>query len=237
MAETIMDNKFTDAHLLVVDDDDRIRELLKRFLGGHGFRVSIAENAKSARRLLRSLAFDLIVLDVMMPGEDGFSLTKSLRKIDNVPILLLTAKGKSAERIEGLALGADDYLSKPFEPMELVLRIKAILRRRAERPRTRAIAFGSWRFDLDSGFLAKDGERVHITSGESALLSTLSGRVGQPVSREALASQISAKSERAIDVQITRLRRKLEADPSRPQFLITVRHKGYRLQADPVDDI
>lgn len=224
-----------DAHLLVVDDDDRIRSLLKKFLGNSGFRVSTAANAMEARGLMRGLSFDLLVLDVMMPGEDGFELTKSLREIDNVPIILLTARGGPDDRINGLSLGADDYLSKPFEPRELVLRIQSILKRQATQPRSTQIGFGDWRFDVDRNVLTKNGERAHLTTGELALLTTLSRRIGLPVSREALATHINAKSERAVDVQITRLRRKLESDPSNPLFLITVRNKGYSLQAEPFD--
>ncbi len=223
------------AHLLVVDDDDRIRDLLKRFLTGKGFRVSVAQNATEARHLLSGLRFDLIVLDVMMPGEDGFALTKSLRNFDSVPILLLTARGEPSDRITGLSLGADDYLSKPFEPEELVLRIQAILKREASVPRAKSVKFANWVFDLDRQLLTNQDERVHLTSGELALLDTLSRRVGTPVSRHALAQQVNAPSERAVDVQITRLRRKLEADPSKPEFLLTVRNHGYVLQAIPYE--
>ena len=228
-------NQNQDTHLLVVDDDDRIRDLLRRYLGKNGFRVSAAADAAEARRLLSGLTFDLIVLDVMMPGEDGFALTESLRKVDNVPIILLTARGAPSDRIEGLSAGADDYLSKPFEPEELVLRIQSILKRQATPPRAHKIKFGDWVFDLGRNLLTKAGARVHLTTGEMALLTTLSRRVGAPVSRYDLAEQINAKSERAVDVQITRLRRKLEANPSTPEFLMTVRNKGYRLQAEPYD--
>ncbi|PHR55097.1 MAG: DNA-binding response regulator [Robiginitomaculum sp.] len=228
---------YKDIHLLVVDDDDRIRELLKKFLLRNDFRVSTAANAHDARRLMNGLAFDLLILDVMMPGEDGFALTKSLREIDNVPIILLTARGDAQDRIKGLSLGADDYLSKPFEPEELILRIKSILKRQSTRPRTHKLKFGSWVFDLNTTVLLKGTERIHLTTGEIALLTTLARRVGTPVSREALAAQISAKSERAVDVQITRLRRKLEDDPSQPEFLLTVRNRGYRLQAEPYEAI
>jgi len=170
-----------------------------------------------------------------MPGEDGFSLTKSLRAIDNVPIILLTARGEANDRIEGLRSGADDYLSKPFEPEELVLRIQSILKREATPPRARKIKFGDWVYDLDRTVLEHGGARVHLTTGEGALLGALSRLAGLPVSREALAQQIGAKSERAVDVQITRLRRKLEADPARPAYLMTVRNRGYCLQAEPYD--
>ena len=225
-----------DTHLLVVDDDDRIRELLKRYLSRNGFRVTVAANAHEARRLMSGLTFDLLVLDVMMPGEDGFALTKSLRQVDNIPIILLTARGDASDRINGLSLGADDYLSKPFEPEELVLRIKSILKRQSTTPRAHKITFGDWVFDLERDILTQNKERVHLTTGETALLTTLSRRVGTPVTREALAQQITAKSERAVDVQITRLRRKLESDPSKPEFLVTVRNRGYRLQAEPYDE-
>jgi two-component system phosphate regulon response regulator OmpR len=234
MDQILSDDVNQDAHLLVVDDDDRIRTLLKKFLGNSGFRVSTAANAIEARQLMRGLSFDLLVMDVMMPGEDGFALTKSLREIDNVPIILLTARGNPDDRIEGLSLGADDYLSKPFEPRELVLRIRSILRRQSTQPRSRQIRFGEWEFDLERSVLSRKGERTHLTTGETALLTTLARRVGQPVSRDALAEHINAKSERAVDVQITRLRRKLEPDAGSPSFLITVRNRGYSLQAEPV---
>ncbi|NNC37420.1 MAG: response regulator [Acidimicrobiales bacterium] len=235
MTTVVHDTANSDTHLLVVDDDDRIRELLKKFLGNSGFRVSTAANAVEARGLMRGLSFDLLVLDVMMPGESGFELTKSLREIDSVPIILLTAKGDAEDRINGLSLGADDYLPKPFEPRELVLRIQSILKRQSTRPRSNKLRFGDWQFDLERNVLTQNKERAHLTTGEAALLTTLARRVGLPVSREALANQIKAKSERAVDVQITRLRRKLEEDPSRPNFLITVRNKGYSLQAEPID--
>ncbi|HHL42056.1 MAG TPA: response regulator [Hellea balneolensis] len=224
-----------DTHLLVVDDDNRIRELLKRFLSQRGFRVSTAGDAHEARRLLAGLTFDLIVLDVMMPGEDGFALTKSLRQVDDVPIILLTARGDAEDRIKGLSLGADDYLPKPFEPEELVLRIRAILKRQSTKPRAHKVKFGDWVYDLNRQVLTHLGERVHLTTGENALLTTLAHRVGAPVSREGLAEQINAKSERAVDVQITRLRRKLETRPASPEYLLTVRNRGYALQAEPHD--
>lgn len=235
MENSVEPHDYQDTHLLVIDDDDRIRDLLKRYLLRHGFRVSVAANAHDARRLMNGLTFDLLVLDVMMPGEDGFTLTASLRAIDTVPIILLTARGDASDRIKGLSLGADDYLSKPFEPEELVLRIKSILKRQATRPRAQKIKFGDWQFDLERTILTQNGKQIHLTTGETALLSTLSRRVGTPVSRDALAQQISAKSERAVDVQITRLRRKLETDAGQPRFLITIRNRGYCLQAEACD--
>lgn len=234
MAQAVTNSDFQDTHLLVVDDDDRIRDLLKRYLSRNGFRVSIAADAAEARRLMSGLTFDLLVLDVMMPGEDGFELTKSLRAVDDVPIILLTARGEASDRINGLSLGADDYLAKPFEPEELVLRIKSILKRQAARPRQHKISFGDFLFDLDRQYLEKAGVRMHLTTGETALLTTLSNRAGQPVSRQNLADQIKAKSERAVDVQITRLRRKLENNPARPEFLTTIRNRGYCLQVEPM---
>lgn len=216
-------------HLLVVDDDDRIRDLLKAFLTKKGFRVSTAENAAAARSLMETLAFDLLILDVMMPGEDGFELTESLRKTHEVPIILLTARGESDDRINGLTLGADDYLTKPFEPQELVLRIESILKRVGVSLPASQVVFGPWMFDVERRVLSKAGERTHLTTGEEALLTMLARRGGAPVSRHALAEQIKAKSERAVDVQMTRLRRKIEGGDSEPQWLLTVRGVGYRL--------
>ena len=236
MENEILLNTMQDSHLLVVDDDDRIRELLKRFLGRNGFRVSTAANAVEARHLMKSLAFDLLVLDVMMPGEDGFSLTQALRKIDNIPIILLTARGGASDRIKGLSLGADDYLSKPFEPEELALRIQSILKRQSTPPRSRKIKFGDWVFDVNRNLLTQNGVQVHLTTGENVLLSTFSRSIGSVINRHALAQQIQTKSERAVDVQITRLRRKLEPDPANPVFLVTVRNRGYCLQAEPYDE-
>ncbi|MEP6342892.1 MAG: response regulator transcription factor [Maricaulaceae bacterium] len=219
----------TGIHLLVVDDDDRIRDLLKTFLSKKGFRVSIAESAETARRLMKTLAFDLIILDVMMPGESGFEFTQSLRKSHEVPIILLTAKIESEDRIEGLTQGADDYLTKPFEPEELVLRIESILRRVGVNLPAAQITFGPWLYDVERRLLTKAGERTHLTTGEEALLTMLARRGGAAVSRHALAEQIKAKSERAVDVQMTRLRRKIEGETKEPQWLLTVRGVGYRL--------
>lgn len=221
-------------HLLVVDDDDRIRELLKSFLAKKGFRVSTAADASAARNLMETLAFDLLILDVMMPGEDGFALTESLRKTRDVPIILLTAKGESEDRIRGLTLGADDYLTKPFEPQELILRIESILKRMQINLPASKVIFGPWIFNLERRILSNTGERVHLTTGEEALLTMLARRGGAPVSRHALAEQIKAKSERAVDVQMTRLRRKIEGDEGEPQWLLTVRGVGYRLLTETV---
>lgn len=220
-----------DIHLLVVDDDDRIRDLLKRYLSRQGFRVTSAANAAGARRLMQTFSYDCMILDVMMPGEDGFALTESLRTHSDIPIILLTARGDAADRISGLKHGADDYLAKPFEPEELVLRIEGILRRlnTSAQATSHIVNFGPWEFDTDRQSLTKNGDSVRLTTGEAALLTTLGRRAGVTVTREALAETIGAKSERAVDVQITRLRRKIEDTPSDPDHLMTVRGKGYRL--------
>lgn len=221
-----------DVHLLVVDDDDRIRSLLKTYLSRQGYRVSTAGNAVEARHKMQSLAYDLLILDVMMPGEDGMSLTRSLREKGDIPIILLTAKGDAPDRIEGLKAGADDYLPKPFEPEELVLRIESIFRRLGSTAPATKVTFGPYEYDLVRLTLDKDGERVRLTTGEEALLTLLARCGGAPVSRYALSEKIKAKSERAVDVQMTRLRRKIEEDPAEPTFILTVRGHGYRLLTD-----
>lgn len=224
-----------DIHLLVVDDDDRIRDLLQKYLGQCGFRVSIAKDTQEARRLMTAFAFDLLILDVMMPGESGFELTRSLREREDIPIILLTAKGEPTDRIEGLKTGADDYMPKPFDPEELVLRIEAIFRRLGTSKRATKVQFGPWIFDMERFVLTKYGERVRLSTGEEALLTLLARRAGSPVTRHALSEKISAESERAVDVQITRLRRKIEDKAGEPEFLLTVRGQGYRLLAEIVD--
>ncbi len=221
-----------DIHLLVVDDDDRIRALLKKYLHNQGFRVSIADNATEARNLMETLRFDLLILDVMMPGEDGITLTESLRTSSDVPIILLTARGEPEFRIKGLKSGADDYLAKPFEPEELVLRIESIFRRLGTTAPATLIRFGPWEYDIERLTLKKDGERVRLTTGEESLLTLLAKCAGSPVSRYALSERISAKSERAVDVQMTRLRRKIEKNPAEPDYILTVRGHGYRLLGD-----
>lgn len=221
-----------DLHLLVVDDDDRIRELLQKYLSRHGYRVSMAASADEARRLMKTLTFDLLILDIMMPGETGFEFTQSLRKSGDIPIIHLTAKGEAQSRIEGLKLGADDYMVKPFEPEELVLRIEAIFRRLGTRTPTSKVLFGPWEYDLNRLILYKNGEKVRLTTGEEALLTLLAKCGGAPVSRYALSEKIKAQSERAVDVQMTRLRRKIEDNPAEPDFILTVRGHGYRLLTD-----
>jgi two-component system phosphate regulon response regulator OmpR len=228
------------AHLLVVDDDARLRALLQKFLTRNGFMVTGARDAHHARNLLQSLEVDLIVLDVMMPGEDGLTLTAALRETMTTPILLLTARGDAEDRIRGLEAGADDYLGKPFEPRELLLRINAILRRvpkpmpRSGPPRT--LHLGTMRYDMGRGELWRGAEMVRLTATEAMLMRMLAARPHEPVSRQELVEDlgggIAEAQERAIDVQITRLRRKLEDDPKAPRYLQTVRGSGYMLAPD-----
>lgn len=220
-------------HVLVVDDDRRLRDLLRRFLADNGFRVTVAGDAREARATVGSFAFDAIVLDVMMPGESGLHLAGDLRKRIETPILMLTAMGESEDRIAGFEHGADDYLVKPFEPRELVLRLRALLRR-AARPAAPAggdeIRLGAFRFRLDRLELSRGDERVKLTETEARLLAALARKAGAPMSREELAAETGAEGgERAIDVQVTRLRRKLEDDPRGPRYLQTARGKGYLL--------
>ncbi len=223
-------------HLLIVDDDTRIRTLLQRYLSENGYRVTAAKDATEARQLMASLDFDFIVLDVMMPGEDGFSLTKAIREKSNVPILLLTARGESGDRIEGLERGADDYLPKPFEPRELLLRIATILRRAGTPTETvRAIIqLGACRFDAERGELMRDGKPVKLTSAELQLMRVLAANPGQTFTRTDLSQRMGEVLERTVDVQITRLRRKIEVDPKLPLYLQTVRGIGYVLMPDRV---
>lgn len=219
----------SDTHLLVIDDDDRIRDLLSRYLGRAGYRVSSASDASEARAKMISLEYDLLIIDVMMPGEDGVSLMESLREHRVVPIILLTALGDPAHRIRGLKAGADDYLAKPFEPEELLLRIDAIFRRTGRKTVSDKISFGQFVYDLEQKVLSKNGEIVRLTTSEVALLDLLARQGGGAVSRYVLSENVNGDSERAVDVQMTRLRRKLEDNPSEPRFLLTVRGKGYRL--------
>jgi two-component system phosphate regulon response regulator OmpR len=225
----------TDPHLLVVDDDARLRELLRRYLSDSGFRVTLAADAREARANMASFAFDLIVLDVMMPGESGIELIRALRDVNRVPVMLLTAMAEPEDRVNGLEEGAEDYLAKPFEPRELVLRIRNILQRRpAATDETRPeVRFGAFRFDPARGELFRGGDAVHLTAGEAALLAGLAQRPGEAVSREELsqAAQFSG-SVRNVDVQMMRLRRKVEHDPRYPRYLHTVRGTGYTLRPD-----
>jgi two-component system phosphate regulon response regulator OmpR len=228
-----------EAHLLIIDDDERIRGLLQKFLVRNGFWVSAARDAAHARRLLAGLDFDLIVTDVMMPGEDGISLTRSLRETLTTPILLLTAKGETEDRIKGLEAGADDYLAKPFEPKELLLRINAILRRMpaaTEDAAPKSLTLGDKTYDIERGELWCGEELVRLTATENQLMKIFSATPSEPVSRASLVEQLGRDQgqaqERAVDVQITRLRRKLEADPKQPRYLQTVRGAGYMLAPD-----
>ena len=221
-------------HLLVVDDDARLRELLRRYLSESGFRVTTAADAAEARANLASFAFDLVVLDVMMPGENGLALTRALRHEGHVPVLLLTAMGEPEDRVNGLEQGADDYLSKPFEPRELVLRIRNLLQRRpAADADRREVRFGGCRFDLVRGELFRGGDPIRLTTAEAGLLGSLAEKAGEAVSREelSLSAQFSG-SVRNVDVQMTRLRRKIERDPRFPRYLQTVRGTGYVLKPD-----
>ena len=224
----------TDPHLLVVDDDSRLRELLRRYLSDSGFRVTLAADAREARANLASFAFDLIVLDVMMPGESGIDLIRTLRGINRIPVMLLTAMAEPEDRVNGLEEGAEDYLPKPFEPRELVLRIRNILQRRptTETPHSE-IRFGAFRFDQTRGELFRGDDGVHLTAAEAGLLASLAQRVGEAVSREELsqAAQFSG-NVRNVDVQMMRLRRKIEHDPRYPRYLHTVRGTGYALKPD-----
>ena len=223
-------------HILVVDDDTRLRELLRKYLTEQGFRVTAAANAADARAKLASLEFDLIVLDIMMPGESGLELTQSLRETSDVPILMLTAMGEAEDRIAGLERGADDYLPKPFEPRELSLRIRTILRRAAPDPvaaASRELRLGPFNFDVERRILRRGGAEVHLTEAEAALLVALAQSPGTAMSRDELSRQTGSDvNSRTVDVQVTRLRRKIEADPRFPRYLQTVRGLGYVLRPD-----
>ncbi|MDF1680821.1 response regulator [Ponticaulis sp.] len=221
------------SHILVVDDDDRIRDLTRRFLSNLGYHVTAANGGVTAKKLLEQLVFDLIVLDVMMPQVDGFELLEHLRQTDKTtPVIMLTARGETTDRIEGLKLGADDYLTKPFEPEELTLRIAAVLRRVVVEEPVEEIEMSGLIFNLAREEL-KDGDKlVRLTDGETQLLKILAENAGEPVSRETLANGTSAGADRSVDVQITRLRRKIEPDPKEPIHIQTVRSIGYRLMPD-----
>lgn len=221
-------------HLLVVDDDTRIRTLLKQFLTSNGFRVTVAATAAEARRQLAGLDFDLLVLDVMMPGENGVELTKSLRTDKTVPILMLTALSETDSRIAGLEAGADDYLPKPFDPRELILRINNILRRGGppQTPKVEQIVFGPYTFQIARRELKNAGEAIKLTDREQEILAIFAERPGETIPRHELVSGDADVGERTIDVQINRLRRKIERDPTNPVWLQTVRGVGYRLSVE-----
>ncbi|WP_299881274.1 response regulator [uncultured Sulfitobacter sp.] len=229
-----------EAHLLIVDDDERIRTLLQKFLMRNGFLVTAARDAAHARRILSGLDFDLIVLDVMMPGEDGLALTRALRETMQTPILLLTANSETEDRIEGLEAGADDYLAKPFEPKELLLRINAILRRvpdtSAQDAAPKVLTLGTIRYDMDRGEMWQEDTLVRLTATEIQLMKIFSAQPGEALSRAKLVEELGRDrgqaQERAVDVQITRLRRKIEDNPKQPRYLQTVRGAGYMLAPD-----
>ncbi len=229
-AEQLADNA---PHILVVDDDFRIRDLLSRYLQENGFRVTPTADAAAARAAMRGLTFDLIILDVMMPGESGISLARDLKNCSTVPICMLTARAESGDRIEGLEIGVEDYVTKPFEPRELLLRLKNILRRGTvpSTPRDE-VKMGDFTFSIGRGELNRGAESIKLTERERDLLRQFAQRPGLPVARHELAPDESTGSERAIDVQINRLRRKIETDPSNPVYLQTVRGKGYILYTD-----
>lgn len=224
----------TAAHILIVDDDARIGNLLKRYLGDHGYRVTVCKSAEEARRAAAGLAFDMVVLDVMMPGENGIEYLATLRKTSAIPVIMLTARSDADDRIAGLETGANDYLGKPFEPRELLLRIDNILRAANQgRGNTMdAVDFGRFRFALSRRELTKDGQSVRLTEREREILALLAARPNATVSRLDLLGNDPTKTDRAIDVQMTRLRRKIEEDPASPAHLQTVRGVGYRLVSD-----
>ena len=222
-------------HILVIDDDERLRLLLRRFLEESGFRVTDVASARDARRLLGSIAFDLLIVDIMMPGETGLEFLTDLRKASEVPALFLTAMAETEHRITGLESGADDYMSKPFEPRELVLRIRSILARAAARPRQAgsSIGFGPYSFDPSTGVLMHSSGRIHITTAEQKLLASFASHPDTVLSREDIATAMdSSMRGRSIDVAVARLRAKLEPDPRFPVYLQTVRNKGWLLRTD-----
>jgi two-component system phosphate regulon response regulator OmpR len=225
-------------HLLVVDDDRRIRALIARYLTGQGYRVTAAGTAEEARAKLNSLSFDLIILDVMMPGETGLEFAEKFREESDVPILMLTARTDIDDRVRGLEVGADDYLAKPFEPKELSLRIASILRRtiaRSDEPvvaSVPSVRFGAFTFNLERGELRQGEELIRLTDRERFMLRLLANAAGEPVSRDTLAGDGGANNERTVDVQINRLRRKIEVDPANPLYLQTARGAGYRLMLE-----
>ena len=222
-------------HLLVVDDDARLRSLLQRYLSANGFRVTAAADALEARALIKSFAFDALVLDVMMPGENGLDLAADIRAQHDVPILMLTARGEPQDRILGLERGADDYLPKPFEPRELGLRLTALIRRtRSATPPHREIRMGECVFDPERAELTRAGKRVKLTSSEAQMLKLFAANAGRSFSRAALCARLGIQLERTVDVQVTRLRRKIEEDPKLPLYIQTVRGVGYVLVPDRV---
>ena len=224
----------TEHHILVIDDDERLRLLLRRFLEESGFRVTDAGNAVEARAILDSIAFDLLVVDIMMPGETGLEFLADIRKQNDVPALFLTAMSKTEDRIEGLEAGADDYMSKPFEPRELVLRIQRILSRKRTASMTITnLVFGPFQFNPETGVLTKQGTRIHITTAEQQLLVNFGNHPNAVLSRDDIGAAFDGRVEgRSIDVAVARLRRKIEPDPRHPVYLQTVRNRGWMLRTD-----
>ncbi len=223
-------------HLLVIDDDTRLRNLLGKFLDENGFQVSLAKDAAEAREMLANTTFDLLIVDVMMPGENGIEFTNSFKESSNIPVLILTARGEPSDRVHGLEAGADDYLGKPFEPKELLLRINNILRRNSANQLSKALTesenfcnFGDFTFSFAQSRLKKGDDFIHLTESEAKILAILCNHKSQPVMREKLSELCGNIDARSIDVQITRIRRKIETNPKQPQFLQTVRNQGYIL--------
>lgn len=217
-------------HILVVDDDDRLRALIAKYLREQGFIVNGASSAQAAREVMALFIFDAMVLDVMMPGETGIEFVRSIGALRPMPVLMLSARGEVDDRILGLEAGADDYLAKPFEPKELVLRLRALMKRQALRAPEpeRQIRFGEYTLDTDANRLLKQGEPIYLTTAEMALLKLLAERPGEAIAREELARLSGVANERGVDVQITRLRKKIERE-DRPLFIQTVRGAGYGL--------
>ena len=221
-------NKF-DAHILVVDDDDGIRNLVKQYLNKNNLLVTTANNAEDANKKIEVVKFDLIVLDIMMPGKSGLEFTRENKNAINTPIILLTAKGEVSERVEGLEVGADDYLPKPFEPKELVLRIKNILNKTKRRDLKRVIEFGSIKIDLNKHLIIKNSKEYKINNTEKIILEEMINSPGKTFSRDEIGRILNLDKERSIDVIITRLRKKIELDPKNPKYLQTIRGAGYVL--------
>ena len=223
-------------HILVIDDDDRIRNLVARYLGEHGFFVSTAADAQIAEDILTVAEYDALVVDVMMPGKNGMDFTKELRAKNDIPVILLTAMGETEDKITGLTAGADDYLTKPFDPRELILRLEAILRRRPKhKDEITKLRIGNWIFDSEHNELIDDCTQVKLTDGEANLLKALAVKAGEVVNRDTLAESCGLDAQkRTVDVQVTRLRRKLEEDSNNPRYLQTVRGKGYILRAEKI---
>jgi two-component system phosphate regulon response regulator OmpR len=218
--------------ILVVDDDTRLRDLLTKYLGENGFFVSSAKDAFEAEEKIKSEEFDLLVVDIMMPGKSGIEFTKSVRQNNNIPILMLTAIGEVKNRVEGLESGADDYLQKPFEPKELLLRINNILKRTQKKKVTDdSCVFGNFEFDFKNNKLTKNGKFIYLTEAEAEILGIFCKNINKPLTREQLSEQLNNIDERSIDVQITRIRKKIEEDSKKPQYLQTKRGSGYNLQS------